>query len=70
MEREQEAKLALEKAMQLNPSYAMAYMWYSLAATSGDGIAVANRDASAKQLTAKEMLRTQRLSRDIQQQLP
>lgn len=50
--------------------YVLAHVWYTIAAINGDDNAVANRDASAKRLTKVEILESQALVRQLQQQLP
>ncbi len=50
--------------------YTMAYVWYSLAAASGDDNAAANRDGVARHLTREGLLKAQTLARALRQQLP
>ncbi len=59
-----------ELGLGVHQDYVLSHVWYTLAATTGDAIAVANRDASAKRLTPKELLRAQAMARELRRQLP
>jgi TPR repeat protein len=48
----------------------LAYVWYALAADSGDTIATANRDAAAARLGAADLLRAEALARELRRHLP
>lgn len=51
--------------------YVLAYLWYSLAATTGDINALESRNSTAKQhLTQAELLKAQALVRRFREQLP
>ena len=59
-----------ELGLGVSQDYVMAYVWYALAARSGDETSRENRDEAARRLSGADLARAQRIARRLGQHLP
>lgn len=59
-----------ESGLGVTQNFTLAYVWYALAARHGDANALANRDAAARRLDARQIAKAQRLAGQLIGNLP